>query len=110
MNLIEETIEATLDSHGQLRLTHPPQMLPGPVRVTIRAGASGGPRRGLADVIREIAGEQRFCGFPVRSAAMCIQSRLFTAEPGEIDAPFSPPFSMAARVRRSSSPRVRSPP
>lgn len=69
MNIIEETIEATLDSHGQLRLTHQPQMSPGPVRVTIRAGAAGGPRRGLADVIREIAAEQRSRSFPGRSAA-----------------------------------------
>ena len=69
MNVIEETIEATLDSHGQLRLRHPPQMLPGPVRVTIRAGAAVGPRRGLAEMIQEIAAEQRSCGFPGRSAA-----------------------------------------
>ncbi len=69
MNVSEETIEATLDSNGQLRLTHQPQMSPGPVRVTIRAGAAGGPRRDIADVIREIAAEQRSRGFPGRSAA-----------------------------------------
>ncbi len=69
MNLIEETIEATLDSNGQLRLTHPPQLPPGPVWVTIRAATAIGPRRGLADVIREIAAEQRARGFPGRSAA-----------------------------------------
>ena len=62
-------IEATLDSNGQLRLTHPPQMPPGPVRVTIRAGAADARRRGLADVIREIAAEQRSRGFSGRSAA-----------------------------------------
>ena len=67
MNIIEETIDATLDSNGQLRLTHPPQLPPGPVRVTIRV-AAGGPQRGLADVIREIAAEQRSRGFPGRSA------------------------------------------
>jgi hypothetical protein len=39
---------------------------PGPVHVTIRAAA--GPRRGLADVVREIAAEQRARGFPGRSA------------------------------------------
>jgi hypothetical protein len=69
MNVIEETIEATLDSNGQLRLTHPPRLPPGPVRVTICAAAALGPQRGLADVIREIAAEQRACGFPGRSAA-----------------------------------------
>jgi hypothetical protein len=67
MNVIEETIEATLDSNAQLRLTHQPRLPPGPVRVTIRVAAVG-PRRGLADVIREIAAEQRSRGFPGRSA------------------------------------------
>ena len=69
MNVIEETIEATLDSNAQLRLTQQPRLRPGPVRVTIRAAATVGPRRGLADVIREIAAEQRSRGFPGRSAA-----------------------------------------
>src|SRR3954464_7608673 len=68
MSVIEETIEATLDSNGQLRLASPPQLPPGPVRVTIRVAAAG-PRRGLADVIQEIAAEQRARGFPGRSAA-----------------------------------------
>jgi hypothetical protein len=68
MNVIEETIEAVLDSNGQLRLTQQPQLPPGPVRVTIRVAAPGGPHRGLADVIREIAAEQRARGFPGRSA------------------------------------------
>src|SRR5207302_1588507 len=65
---IEETTDATLDATGQLRLSHPPQLPPGPVRVTIRVAAAVGPRRGLADVIREIAAEQRARGFPGRSA------------------------------------------
>jgi hypothetical protein len=68
MNVIEETIEATLDANGQLRLTHQPRLPPGPVRVTIRVAAAVGPLRGLADVIREIAAEQRARGFPGRSA------------------------------------------
>lgn len=69
MNSIEETIEATLDSNGQLQLMHPPRLPPGPVRVTIRVPAAAGPQRGLVDVIREIAAEQRSRGFPGRSAA-----------------------------------------
>src|SRR4051794_5379845 len=70
MNLIEETIEATLDSNGELRLSHQPRLKPGPVWVTIRVAATvGRRRRGLADVIREIAAEQRARGFPGRSAA-----------------------------------------
>ena len=70
MNVIEETIEATLDSNGQIRLTHRPKLPPGPVRVTIRAAAAvRPPQRGLADVIREIAADQRSRGFPGRSAA-----------------------------------------
>jgi hypothetical protein len=68
MNVIEEPIEAVLDSNGQLRLTQQPQLPPGPVRVTIRVAAPGGAQRGLADVIREIAAGQRTCGFPGRSA------------------------------------------
>ncbi|MGO9916132.1 MAG: hypothetical protein ACLQIB_15685 [Isosphaeraceae bacterium] len=68
MNVVEETIDATLDSNGQLRLTHQPRLPPGPVRVTIRVAAAVGPQRGLADVIREIAAEQRSRGFPGRSS------------------------------------------
>ncbi len=69
MNGIEETIQATLGSNGQLILTHQPRLPPGPVRVTIRVAAPTGPQRGLADVIREIAAEQRSRGFPGRSTA-----------------------------------------
>ena len=68
MNATEETIEATLDSNGELRLSHPPRLPPGSVRVTIRVAAAVGPERRLADVIREIAAEQRVRGFPRRSA------------------------------------------
>src|ERR1700716_1977623 len=68
MNVIEETIEATLDSNGQLRLTQQPRLPPGPVRVTIRVAAEVGPQRGLAHVIREITADQRSRGFPGRSA------------------------------------------
>ena len=67
MSFAEETIAATLDANGQLQLSNPPRMPPGPVQVTIRPAAVG-PRRGLADVIREIAAEQRSRGFPGRSA------------------------------------------
>ena len=66
MNAGEETIKATLDSSGQLQLSHPPRLRPGPVQVTIRVAAEG-PPPGLADVIREIAAEQRSRGFPGRS-------------------------------------------
>jgi hypothetical protein len=69
MSAIEETIDATLDSKGRLRLSHRPRLPPGPVRVTIRAAATHGPRRGLTDVIREIAADQRSRGFSGRSAA-----------------------------------------
>jgi len=69
MNVIEETIEATLDSNGQLRLTHQPRLPPGPVRVTIRVAAPVGPRRGMADVIQEIDADQRLRGFQGRMAA-----------------------------------------
>ena len=69
MNVIEETIEATLDANGQLQLAHPPQLPPGPVRVTIRVATAICPQRsGLADVIREIAAGQRSRGFPGQTA------------------------------------------
>ncbi|MBY0526156.1 MAG: hypothetical protein K2R98_22370 [Gemmataceae bacterium] len=63
MSVIEETIDAMQDSNGQLRLTHPPRLPPGPVRVTIRVAAPVGPRRGMADVIQEIDTDQRLRGF-----------------------------------------------
>ena len=63
MNLTEETIDATLDSNGQLQLAHPPQLPPGPVKVTIRVAAAVRPKRGLADVIREIRADQIARGF-----------------------------------------------
>ncbi len=69
MSVFEERIEATLDANGQLCLTRQPRLPPGPVHVTIRVAAPSGPQRGLADVIREIASEQRSRGFPGRSAA-----------------------------------------
>lgn len=73
MNVVEETIDATLDANGQLQLSQQPQMPPGPVKVTIRAATALGLRRGLADVIREIAADQRARGFPGRSAADLIR-------------------------------------
>jgi hypothetical protein len=62
MNVIEETIEATLDSNAQLRLSHRPRLPPGPVRVTIRVAAAVGSQRGLADVIREHGALQGYAG------------------------------------------------
>ena len=69
MNVIEETIEATLDSNGELRPTHRPSSPAGTAQVTIRVAAAGRPQRGLADVIQETANGQRYRGFPGRSAA-----------------------------------------
>jgi hypothetical protein len=68
MNIVEETIDAALDLNGDLRLSRQPQVPVGPVSVTIRVAAATGARRGLADVIREIAAEQRSRGYPGRSA------------------------------------------
>jgi hypothetical protein len=67
MNM-EETIDATLDASGQLHLNHQPTLAPGPVQVTIRPANATKAKRGLADVVREIAAEQRLRGFPGRSA------------------------------------------
>lgn len=67
MEPIEETIQATLDSNGQLRLMQPPRHPPGPVWVTIRGTKPTPPKRSLADVIREIAVDQRARGFVGRT-------------------------------------------
>ena len=69
MNVIEETIEATLDLNGQLRLSHQSRLPPGPVRVTIRVATVVGPRRGVAAVIQEIDHDQRLRGFNGRTTA-----------------------------------------
>ncbi len=69
MNISEQTLDATLGSDGQLRLSHQPLLPPGPVRVTIRSAATGQPRRGIAKLIQEIDAEQRAHGFQGRSAA-----------------------------------------
>lgn len=63
MDITEETIDATLEPDGQLRLTHPPRLPPGRVRVTIRGAVADAPKRGLADVIREIRADQVARGF-----------------------------------------------
>jgi hypothetical protein len=68
VNSFQETINATLDANGQLQRAQQPSLPPGPVQVTIRAAAPA-PQRGLADVVRELAAEQRARGFPGRSAA-----------------------------------------
>jgi hypothetical protein len=64
----EEVIEATLEADGTLRLSHQPQISPGPVQVTIRTIPAPSLRRGLADVLREIATDQRARGYSGRSA------------------------------------------
>jgi hypothetical protein len=69
VSAFEETIDATLDPSGQIVLSHAPRVAPGPVQVTIRTLAAAASRRGLADVAREIAVEQRSRGFPGRSAS-----------------------------------------
>jgi hypothetical protein len=82
----EETIDATLDSNGQLTLTHKPLLPPGLVRVTIRVAAGGRGQRGLADVVREIAAEQRARGFLGRSAVeLCDEEETRLAEDVERD-------------------------
>ncbi len=86
MNIVEETIDATLDASGQLQLTHQPRLLPGPVRVTIRAAASATPARSLADVVRTIAAEQRARAFPGRSAEdLSTEDEALAAEDEERD-------------------------
>jgi hypothetical protein len=69
MSMTEEMIDATLEADGTLRLAHPPQLPAGAVRVLIQTVGSTRPQRTLADVIREIAADQRSRGYPGRSAA-----------------------------------------
>jgi hypothetical protein len=63
MNVVQETIDAVLDANGRLLLAHQPRLPSGPVRVTIRLGAATAPKRGLAEVIREIRADQIARGF-----------------------------------------------
>jgi hypothetical protein len=67
MNLTEEVIDATLEADGTLQLVRPPQLPPGPVRVTIQVVDSTRAKRTLADVIRDIAADQRSRGYSGRS-------------------------------------------
>lgn len=86
MHVLEETLEATLDANGQLRLAQQPRVPPGPVRVTIRVATAGKPQRGLADVVRDIAAEQRSRGFPGRSVAeLCAEEDARQAADAERD-------------------------
>lgn len=85
MSLFEETIDATLDTSGALRLSQQPQVPPGPVRVTIRVAGSPA-RRKLADVVGEIAAEQRSRGFSGRSAEdLLAEDESRTADDAERD-------------------------
>ncbi len=68
MSLSEEVIDATLDPDGTLRLSHPPHVPPGPVRVTIQSVAPAAPRRTMADVFAEIDQDHRAAGFVGRTA------------------------------------------
>jgi hypothetical protein len=69
MNSTQETIHAVLGADGQLILTRQPHLPPGPVEVTIRVASPTSGKLALADVIRQIAADQRARGFPGRSAA-----------------------------------------
>jgi len=68
MSLLEETIEATLGSDGQLQLSHASSVAPGPVKVTIRSVPASLSRLTMADVLREIMEAQRARGYFGRSA------------------------------------------
>ena len=96
MKTDEETIQATLDGSGQLQLEHAPHLPPGPVSVTIRATASAVRRRGLADVVREIAAEQRSRGFQGRSAED-LRARATHARP-------KTPIAMRSWIRHAAGP------
>ena len=86
MEITEETIEATLDLNGQLQLTHPPSLPPGPVRVTIRTASASRPKRGLADVLREIRADQIARGYQGLTAEQLRQREAETeAENDEYD-------------------------
>ena len=68
MTVSEETIDATLNSNGELQLVHPPRLPAGPVQVTIRVASRAVPSRLLSEVVGELAAEQRSRGFGGRSA------------------------------------------
>jgi hypothetical protein len=101
VSALEETIDATLDASGQLQLSHQPSLPPGPVRVTIRAAVPP-LRRGLADVVREIATEQRARGFPGRPAAEILAEH---AARQDEDAERDRELDAARRARPLGNPR-----
>ena len=68
MTSTEEVLEAVLEPDGILRLLRRPQLQPGTARVTIRTSPAPSSPRGLADVLREIATDQRARGEAGRSA------------------------------------------
>jgi hypothetical protein len=68
MTVTEETIDAVLDSNGQLQLTYQPRLPPDPVQATTRVDTAVERQRGLADIIQEIAADQRSRDFPGRSS------------------------------------------
>ncbi len=101
MSLTEEVIDATLEPNGALRLAHPPQLPPGPVRVTIQTVGPTWPRRTLADVIREIRTSQIARGFQGLTPEELRQREAEReAENDEYDQEMEPPWSVApARTR-----------
>lgn len=66
MDHAEETLGATVDASGQLHLSQPSRLPPGAVTVTIRP-VSASAKRGLADVLQEIAADQRSRGYAGRA-------------------------------------------
>ena len=84
-----------------MRLDHRPQLPAGPVQVTIRVAALPRPQRGLADVIREIAADQRARGFLGRSAEeICAEEKARLAE----DAGRDRELDVARGVAKSGNP------
>jgi hypothetical protein len=83
---MNEVIDGVLEPDGTLRLSHQPQLPPGPVRVSIQAIGPTRPQRTLASVIQEIAADQRSRGYSGRTAEeLQTEAELQAAEDEERD-------------------------
>jgi hypothetical protein len=106
MNVIDETIDATLDSNGQLRLTHQPRLRPGPVRVTIRVAAGRSLRPLEPNPMGTLVGSSYFT---VRIPSSAASDSRVASEPANPRRPsVIPGSSRSIRSPFSASPGYRS--
>ena len=96
MSPTEEVIDATLEPDGTLRLSHQPQLPPGPVRVTVQTAGPSRPRRTL--------GLLRDRNFPGAAHSRCAQAaRERCGVPSPCCSPPPPPSAPEALANSRSN-------